>query len=427
MGTDAPGEEAARNAIAGVDRDAQSRIIAALARRFGDLDLAEDMLHEAVVRALEGWPRTGVPDSPAAWLTTAATRRAIDIVRHDDMQARRLARISAEREMEPVSAAFRDPADAAPEENQLPDDRLGLFFACAHPALAPEDRLALTLRFVGGLSTSEVAHALLVPVPTMQQRITRAKRRIRTMGIRFIPPAVGRARDRLPVVRQVVYLIFAEGFAASTGSTHTRDDLAEEAIRLARILHQLTPGSAESTGLLALLLLTHARRPARADAHGHPVALADQDRSRWSRDLIREGLTLAARAAGSPGAGPFAIQSAIAAVHSEAPSFDATDWAQIAVLYRLLAAHDDGPVVRLGEAVAQGRAQGPREGLRRLDALASDPVLARFRPFHTARAVTLEELDEHAAAAEAYRRALELPGNEAEDAYLVSALDGLCT
>lgn len=418
-----PDEERALAAIASVDRDAQARIVAALARRFGDLELAEDMLQESVVRALDHWPRTGVPDSPVAWLTTAAKRGAIDILRRDAVRARKLAQLDAETDR---ARTETDPAHIVSEHRDaLGDDRLALFSACAHPLLTPEDRIAMTLRFPGGLSTVDVAHALLVPVATMQQRISRAKKRIRRLGIRFVPPGRDELAERLPIIRRVVYLIFTEGYARTSGPVHVNDDLTSEGIRLARVLRELMPGSAETTALLALLLLTEARRPARADDAGRPVALADQDRALWRRDMIVEGRDLAERAAGSPSAGAYAIQAAIAAVHAEAEAFCDTDWRQIAVLYRMLARYDGGPVVRLGEAVARGRAFGPAEGIRLLDGMASDPVLARYRPFHVARATTLAQLERADDAIAAYRAALALAGNEAEDDYLAVTLGNL--
>lgn len=445
-----------RRALAAIDRDARARILATLARRFGDLDLAEDVTQDALAQALRTWPQTGVPESPEAWLKTTAKRKALDIVRRESVLSQKLARLRIEEERSPVPSGLEDPAVVAGsrERDPVPDDRLGLFFACAHPVMSPEDRVALTLRFVGGLTTAEVAHALLVPVATIQQRIVRAKKRIRTLGVPFEEPPRSDLPARLAGVQKVVYLMYAEGFARSGGAGHVRDDLTAEAIRLARVLVGLVGGgvdlaggsagsgsagaagsasvtgigagsaSVEATGLLALLLLTEARRPARVHGpEGRPVPLAEQDRSLWDRDLIAEGLALAEAAAGAPGAGTYAIQAAIAAVHAEASSFSGTDWEQIAVLYRLLEAHEPGPVVRLGRAVALGRARGPAVGLRLLDALADDETLQRFRPFHVARAVTLEELEEFATAALAYRRALELPGNEAEDGFLVAALE----
>lgn len=416
-----------RRAVAAVDRDARGRILATLARRFGDLDLAEDMVQEALAQALRTWPGTGIPDSPEAWLKTTAKRKALDLVRREGVLARKLAELRVEQERAVPAPASVDPAVALLAADGVSDDRLGLFLACAHPVLAVEDRVALTLRFVAGLSTAEVAHALLVPVPTMQQRIVRAKKRIRTLGVSFEVPDRGALPERLAGIQRVVYLLYAEGFARSAGPDHVRDDLTGEAIRLARLLHALLPGEPETAGLRALLVLTEARRPARTDAEGRPVPLAEQERSRWRRHLISEGLALAedaATAAGGAerGPGPYAIQAAIAAVHAEAPSFEETDWVQVAVLYGLLVAREPGPVARLGRAVALGRAHGLEVGLRHLDALADDPVLDRFRPFHVARAITLTELGDDAAAQTAYQRALDLGGNQAEDAYLAAQL-----
>ncbi|MCF8611028.1 sigma-70 family RNA polymerase sigma factor [Gordonia sp. HY285] len=408
------GDTTTRQALAAVDRDDRSRLLAALTRRFGDLDLAEDVLQDAFEQALTSWSMTGVPDSPAAWLMTTAKRKAIDTVRRDAVLATKLAELHIESTRAP---AAREPIDGS----VIGDDRLGMFFACTHPVLRPEDRIALTLRFVGGLSAPEVAHALLVPTPTVQQRIVRAKKRIRTLGVPFSPPEIDELPARLDVVLRVVYLMFAEGFARSAGDAHVADDLAAEAIRLAHVLHGLLP-CAETAGLLALLLLTHARRPARLDDVGGPIPLGDQDRTRWDRALIAEGVVLAEQAAADPDAGPYAVQASIAAVHAEARTAAATDWQQIAVLYRILESFDPGPVVRVGRAVAVGRAFGPRVGLRMLDALASEPVLDRYRPFHIARALTLTELGEAADAADAYRRARHLPGNEAEDDYLAALL-----
>ncbi|MFT3660793.1 MAG: sigma-70 family RNA polymerase sigma factor [Gordonia sp. (in: high G+C Gram-positive bacteria)] len=417
------GTGAARRAIGEIDRAARTRLLAVLTARFGDLDLAEDALQEALIQALRTWPETGVPASPEAWLTTTAKRKALDVVRRDGVLAAKLAELRIYAEREPRTVA--DPVDAL-EPAPVPDERLGLFFACAHPALRPEQRIALTLRFVAGLSTAEVAAALLIPVTTAQQRIVRAKKRIATLGIRFVVPARTELPDRLPVVLRTVYLLFSEGYARSTGAEHVRDDLTAEAIRLARLLRALLP-CAETTGLLALLVLTNARRPARTGPDGHPVALADQDRARWDRAGLTEGIALAEEAAGARGASSYAIQAAIAAVHAEAGTAAETDWRQITVLYRMLAVVEPGPVVRLGGAVAEGRAYGPDRGMRRLRALADDPMLSRFRPFHIACAVTLTESGDEQGAAAAYRRALELPGNAAEDDYLAASLAGLET
>lgn len=413
--------EHARRAAASLGREAQTKILAALARRFGDLELAEDMLQEAFAQALNTWPKDGVPDSPEAWLMTTAKHKALDVVRRAAVQRRAVAQLASQQDRGPAPDG---PSELVSEDRAkaLADDRLGLFFACAHPAFRPEDRLALTLRFLAGLTTEEVARLLLVSVPTMQQRIVRAKRRIRTLGVSFELPSSDQLPERLADVRRVIYLLYTEGFSRSAGPRHIRDDLTAEAIRLARILHETTPGSAEATGLLALLLLTESRRPARTDERGHPIPLAEQDRRRWNTDLRREGAALAQNAAAAPGAASYAIQAAIAAVHSEADSFQNTDWEQITVLYKLLEGYESGPVVRLGRAIATGRARGADVGLRRLNELAGDPIMTRFRPFHIARAITLEELDDHPGAAAAYHRALQLPGNAAEESMLRTTL-----
>lgn len=407
--------------------DARTRILAVLARWFRDLDLAEDLLQEAFAQALRTWPETGVPEVAEAWLITAAKRKGIDAVRRRHVLEQKLPRLRIQEERARAPELFADPAESLAEDEQGPvkDERLGLFFACCHPLLSAEDRIALTLRFLAGLTSSEVAHALLVPVPTMQQRIVRAKKRIRTLGISFGPPRSVDVSARLAGVQRVIYLLFTEGFARTTGRDHIRDDLTVEAIRLARLLRELMPGSAETAGLLGLLLLHESRREARTDDQGGPIPLADQDRERWDRSLMKEGTSLAEAAAAAPGAGSYVIQAAIAAVHAEAEDFEATDWAQIAVLYRMLESYEPGPVVRLGRAVAMGRAHGAETGLRELDKLTADPALGRFRPFHIARAMTFEELGQHQEAAAAYRRALELPGNDAEEDFLVSALNGL--
>lgn len=415
--------ERARRAVGEVGREERTRVLAILARRFGDLDLAEDALQEAFTEALTAWAASGVPRVPEAWLVTTAKRKALDVVRRDGVLARKMAALRVQEERTPVAETLLDPADVVLAGDALPDDRLGLYFACAHPALRLEDRVAMTLRFVAGLPVAEVAHALLVPVPTMQQRIVRAKRRIRTLGVPFSVPRRDERAERAVEVLRVVYLLYAEGFARSTGEVHVRDDLTAESIELARLLRRLMP-SAETTGLLALLLLTEARRPARTDRDGRPVPMARQDRSLWDARLMREGIELATAAAGGAGAGTYAIQAAIAALHAEAVTFEETDWPQIAVLYGMLERIEPGPVVRVARAVAIGRAVGREEGLRRLDALTTLPGVERLRAFHVARAVTLTELGRESEAAEAYRRALSLPGNEAEDDFLVEALAG---
>lgn len=407
-------------------RDERARILAILVRRFGDLDLAEDALQDALAEALTAWTVSGVPRVPEAWLVTTAKRKALDVVRRDGVLARKLAALHIQEQRAPVAEALRDPADAMAVGDALPDARLGLYFACAHPAVKPEDRVAMTLRFVAGLNVAEVAHALLVPLATMQQRIVRAKRRIRALGIPFEVPRRDELPERLAGVLRVVYLLYAEGFARSGGEEHIRDDLTAEAVELARLLRRLLP-SAETTGLLSLLLLSEARRPARTDAEGRPVPLAQQDRSAWDAGLVREGIGLAEAAAGGEGAGVYAIQAAIAALHAEAPSFEETDWPQIAVLYGMLERREPGPVVQVARAVAVGRAVGLDEGLRLLDDLANAPAVDRLRSFHVARAITLTELGRGPEAVEAYGRALSLPGNAAEDEFLADAVGQLAS
>lgn len=355
--TESPEVSSAEQVHSALDQlgpEGRARVLAVTARYFSDLDLAEEVVQEAMVQALRTWGQNGVPRVPEAWLITAARRRGIDLLRRDQARARAIPRLGA-----------------------------------------------------------------------LQERIVRAKRRIRSLGISFEIPARAESWQRLAAVQRVVYMLYAEGFARSAGRAHTSDDMTTEAIRLARMLRDLLPGSAEVTGMLALLLLTQGRRPARTDDAGRPVPLAEQDRRRWDRGLIEEGLDLAQRAASSAGAASYAVQAAIAAVHAEAADVESTDWPQIAVLYRMLESYEPSPVVRLGRAVALGRAQGPRVGLEQMEGLAEEEMLQRYRPFHIARAMTLEELGEQEAAASSYRRALQLPGNTAEDAYLTELLTGL--
>lgn len=408
--------------LARIQREDSTRLVAALVRRFGDIDLAEDIAQEAMAAALETWPTTGVPRTPLAWLMTTAKRKAIDAVRRDATLARRLAELR-------VEESVRAPAtQGLLPDAEIPDERLELFFGCCHPSLRLDEQIALTLRFLGGLSTAEVAAAFLVPIPTMQARLTRAKRRIRVNRIPMTVPEPEAMGERLPAVLHVVYLIFTEGYAATSGEDHLRPDLTGEAIRLARILAGFLPESSEVLGLLALLLLTETRSAARVDGDRLPVPLEHQDRAHWDTALRAEGLALAERAAalgGGSQAGPYAIQGAIAAVHAEAPTFAESDWEQIAVLYRMLAAVQPGPVVALSRAVALGRRDGPETGLRLLDDLSDEPALQRHHPYHSARAVTLELLDRTDEAARAWRAAIEVADSAAERAYLERRLDAL--
>lgn len=407
------GRPAASDALARIRKEERSRLLAALVSRFGDLDLAEDATQDALLAAAETWPRTGVPDRPLAWLMTTATRKAIDRLRRERALTERLARLKVEQDPRRMPPPSPSPAD--PDE--IPDDRLELFFACCHPTLKVEEQVVLCLRYLAGLTTVEIAQAFLVPVATMQQRLARAKKRMRVTRIPVRVPEASELPRRLPAVLAVIYLVYTEGYAATEGPRHVRSDLTSEAIRLARIVHRLLPGSGEVTGLLALMVLTRAREPARTDAVGMPVPLAEQDRAAWDALLLDEGLALA-RAAAAGGPGPYAVQAAIAAVHAEARTFDATDWAQLAVLYDVLTVVAPGPSVSLGRAVARGRRDGPAVGLAELDALSSDPALARHHPFHEARAVTLELLGRAAEAREAWARAHQLARNDAEREYL---------
>jgi RNA polymerase sigma-70 factor, ECF subfamily len=415
----------ADDVLARVHREEHSRLLATLVRRFGDLALAEDAAQEAMESALRTWPDSGIPERPLAWLTTVARRAALDRVRRDATAARRLAELHVREG--PLTAAPAD--ETALAHDDLPDDRLAMLMGCCHPAIAPADRVALMLRFVGSLSTAEVAQALLVPVTTLQARITRAKRRITATGIPLTVPSDAVERERrLPLVLTAISLIFTEGYAATSGDAPIRRELTAEAIRLARITCRLLPDAAEPEGLLALLLLTDARSPARADPEGVPVPLEDQDRSGWDRDLIAEGFDLVERAAARGDAGRFTIQAAIAAVHAEAARFEDTDWRQIVALYDLLLTRGEDPVVRMNRAIAMGKAQEPSVGLELLEALVEEPELARHHPFHIARALFLAEVGRTDAAASAWQRALELVDNAAERRFIerrLAAGDGI--
>ncbi|MBE1578087.1 RNA polymerase sigma factor [Amycolatopsis roodepoortensis] len=405
--------------VEAVFREEQGRLLAALVRRFGDLDLAEEVTSEAIEAALERWPVDGVPPRPGAWLMTTARRKAVDRLRRDQAYAAKLAVLQVE----------ADRAGPVPDAGDgLPDERLRLFFTCAHPALPVEDRGALTLRFLAGLTTPEVARAYLVPVPTMAKRIVRAKKKISEARIPFRVPDADELPERLPGVLQAVYSIFTEGYAASSGASLQRADLAEEAIRLGRVLRGLMPADQEVAGLLALMLLVHARRDARTGPDGEPVLLADQDRSRWNRELIEEGghLVVASLTGGPPG--PYGVQAAIAALHDEAADVETTDWPQIVALYDVLMTLAPSPVVALNRAVAVALRDGPAAGLALLDELTGEPMLRGYPPFAIARADLLQRLGRDDAAATAYREAIALAPTEPERAHLrrrLAALESL--
>ncbi|WFE51267.1 DUF6596 domain-containing protein [Micromonospora sp. WMMD1155] len=414
------GEAAVGSSVEAVFREERGRLLASLVHRFGDLDLAEEVASEAIEAALVHWPTDGVPSRPGAWLLTTARRRAVDRLRRDRVLATRLAVLRAEAER-------ADPAPPADADRDLPDDRLALFFTCAHPALAAPDRGALTLRFLAGLTTVEVARAFLVPPATMAQRLVRAKRKIRDARIPFRVPGEDELPSRLPTVLQAVYSVFTEGYAASSGPDLQRIDLAEEAIRLGRILRRLLPAEREVAGLLGLMLLVHARRHARTGPDGAMVLLEDQDRGRWDRPMIEEGRGLVVVALTGPTPGPYGLQAAIAALHDEAADVAGTDWPQVVALYDVLLDLVPSPIVALNRAVAVAMRDGPEAGLALLDGLADDPRLRGHHPYPAARADLLRRLGRYDEAAEAYRSALELVGTEPERAYLLGRLRAVTT
>jgi RNA polymerase sigma-70 factor (ECF subfamily) len=394
--------------VEAVFREERGRLLAALARRFGDLDLAEEVTSEAIETALVRWPVDGVPPNPGAWLMTTARRKAVDRLRRDQVYAAKLAvlQVDADRAAPPSSG------------DELPDERLQLFFTCAHPALAAEDRGALTLRCLAGLTTPEVARAFLVPVATMAKRIVRAKKKIKEARIPFRVPGADELPERLPGVLQVIYSVFTEGYAASSGPFLQRLDLAEEAIRLARILRRLLPDEREVAGLLALMLLIHARRDARTGPDGELVLLDDQDRSRWDREMIAEGSELVVASLTGGAAGPYGVQAAIAALHDEAADVAGTDWPQIVALYDVLIAMDPSPVVALNRAAAIAMRDGPETGLALLDELSAEPRLRDYHPYRLARADLLHRLGRLPEATAAYQEALALAGSEPERSHL---------
>ncbi|MBM9836860.1 RNA polymerase sigma factor [Rhodococcus hoagii] len=404
----------AETSVEAVFREERGRLLAALVSRFGDLDLAEEATSEAIEAALRRWPVDGVPSKPGAWLLTTARRRAVDRLRRDQVLA--VLQVEADR---------ADPAPAADVGGELPDERLQLFFTCAHPALPAEDRTALTLRCLAGLTTSEVARAFLVPTATMAKRITRAKKRIHDLRIPFRVPDADELPQRLPGVLQVLYAIFTEGYAASTGPRLQRLDVAEEAIRLTRVLHRLLPGEREIAGLLALMLLVHARRGARTGPGGEMVLLEDQDRAVWDRPLIEEGsaLVLVSLTGGPPGA--YGVQAAIAALHDEAPDVASTDWPQIVALYDVLLRLVPSPVVAMSRAVAVAMRDGPAAGLALLDELSEEPQLRAHHPYVAARAELLARLGRREEAAAEYRRALDLVGTDPERDHLRNRLQAM--
>ncbi len=400
-------------------RAESGRILATLIRLVGDFDLAEEVMHDAFAAALERWPGGGVPQNPRAWLVSTARHKAIDRLRRDARfreKREELARWAALEEDSPPK--FADGPGGRPE-----DDRLRLIFTCCHPALAVEAQIALTLRTLGGLTTEEIARAFLVPAPTMAQRLVRAKAKIRGARIPYRVPAEEDRPERLDAVLRTLYLVFNEGYAATSGEELRRDDLCAEAIRLARLVAELMPASTEASALLALMLLHDSRRAARFSDSGEIVLLEDQDRGLWDREAIREGVALTRSALERGGPGFYALQAAVAAVHAEAERADATDWSQIVALYRELLARHPSPVVALNHAAAVAEAGSPQEGLRLLDALESGGELATYHLLPAARAELLARLGRRDEAARAYRRALELVTNDRERRFLRQKLE----
>jgi len=415
MVENADGEQ--REQIEAIYRSESRRVLATLIRLLGDFELAEDALHDAFLAALKQWPRDGPPNNPRAWLISTGRFKAIDRLRG---RARFDASLTVLAEQ--IEASTRDRVE--PVDEDIADDQLRLIFTCCHPALSPGARVALTLREVCGLTTEEIAHAFLTPTSTVAQRIVRAKTKIRDAHIPYQVPSQTDLPERLDTVLQVIYLVFNEGYSASSGTQLTRPDLSGEAMRLGRLLLELMP-EPEVVGLLALMLLHESRRPARTSPEGDLVLLEDQDRALWDQDLIAQGSALVERALSSRRFGPYTLQAAISASHANAPSASATDWGEIAGLYDLLLRLDPSPVVELNRAVAVAMRDGPLAGLALIDAILARGDLADYHLAHAARADLYRRLGRREEAKAAYRRALSLTQQEQERRFLERRIDEL--
>ena len=399
----------ARRAVEAVWREESARIVAALTRHTGDFGWAEDLAQDALLEAVAKWPGTGIPDNPGAWLLAVAKRRAIDGWRRRERLAAREPLLGAE----VIEAERGDDVPERADPDRIDDDVLRLLFVACHPILTPQARLALTLRTVAGLTTEQIGRALLMTVPTVQQRIVRAKKTLAEAQVPFEVPGRAERPERVASVLQVIYLLFTEGYAAASGEAPIRPDVAREAVRLARQLRALMPREPEIDSLIALMEFQSSRFGTRADAGGLPLTLAQQDRRRWDRSAIARGREALARADASPrGLGYYGLQAAIAQCHAVAPTFDETDWSRIVRLYDALDRLAPSPVVRLNRAVAVSMAEGPAAALAAVDGLSSE--LGGFRPFHAVRAELLERLGETDAAAAEFLVAAGSPGNDAE-------------
>jgi RNA polymerase sigma factor (sigma-70 family) len=394
-------------------RELAPQLLGALVRRFRDFDAAEDAAQEALLEAALKWPEAGRPDNPIGWLIHVATRRMTDFVRNEQARRRREELVFVQEQADAAA-----PGEVG--ETTDKDDTLALFFTCCHPVLTPASAIALTLRAVGGLTTAEIARAFLVPEATMAQRISRAKERIKLSGVPFRMPTRDEWSQRLSAVMQVLYLIFNEGYASSAGEQPLRLELSSEAIRLARLLHRALPEDPEIAGLLALMLLTDARRPARVSPDGELIPLAEQDRTTWDRRAIDEGIALVSEALPRGSVGPYQLQAAIAALHDEAPSTEATDWAQILALYSVLEKMSNNPMVKLNLAIAAAMVHGPRDGLKRLQALEAEGPLRGHHRLESVKAHLLELAGDRRAAIECYRIAAARTTSLPEQRYLLT-------